>query len=95
MNWCHKMRNYGNFGFREEPLLREKTRREPKFYYAMVEDIVPKNHLLRLINKHIDFSFIRGRGKPFGVGNEVGNPKGVATKTSERSFILRGRFTEN
>ncbi len=30
-----------------------------------IELLVPENHLLRLINEHVDFSFIRGKVRPF------------------------------
>jgi len=40
-------------------LLGEKQRSEPMFYYVRMEDIVPDDHLLRLVDKYIDFSFIR------------------------------------
>jgi transposase len=33
------------------------------FYYVRVEDIVPENHLLRLIDRHIDLKFIRDKVK--------------------------------
>ena len=33
------------------------------FYYFRLEDQVPKNHLLRLIEKHIRFEFVRERLK--------------------------------
>jgi transposase len=33
------------------------------FYYVRMEDIVPEDHLLRLFNKYIDFSFIREKVK--------------------------------
>lgn len=35
------------------------TRSESLFYYFRLEDQVPANHLLRLIDTHIDFSFVR------------------------------------
>jgi transposase len=44
-------------------MLGEKQRKEPMFYYVRMEDIVPEDHLLRLVNKHIDFSFIRKKVK--------------------------------
>lgn len=44
-------------------MLGEKQRSEPMFYYIRMEDIIPENHLLRLIDKHIDFSFIRKKVK--------------------------------
>ena len=57
------MVKYGNFRMKEEPLLGKKPRREPMFYYVKMEEIVPENHLLRLVDKHIDFSFIRDKVK--------------------------------
>jgi transposase len=33
------------------------------FYYVRMEDMVPENHLLRLIDKYIDLGFIRGKVK--------------------------------
>lgn len=44
-------------------MLGEKQREEPMFYYVRMEDIVPEDHLLRLIDRHIDFSFIRNKVK--------------------------------
>src|SRR5712691_7075346 len=38
-------------------------RSEAKFYYFRLEDQVPENHLLRLIDKHISFEFVRERLK--------------------------------
>jgi len=35
------------------------SRGEALFYYFRVEDQVPENHLLRLIDKHISFEFVR------------------------------------
>ncbi len=35
------------------------ARSESLFYYFRLEDQVPENHLLRLIDEHIDFSFVR------------------------------------
>lgn len=32
---------------------------ESLFYYFRLEDQVPKGHLLRMIDTHIDFSFVR------------------------------------
>src|SRR5215470_11119462 len=34
-------------------------RSEALFYYFRLEDQVPENHLLRLIDKHISFEFVR------------------------------------
>ena len=38
-------------------MLGEKQRTEPMFYYVRMEDIVPENHLLRLVDKHVDLQF--------------------------------------
>jgi len=39
------------------------TRSEALFYYFRMEDQIPENHLLRLIDTHINFHFVRGRLK--------------------------------
>jgi transposase len=39
------------------------SRGETLFYYFRLEDQVPENHLLRLIDKHISFDFVRERLK--------------------------------
>lgn len=39
------------------------ARSEALFYYFRLEDQVPENHLLRLIDKHISFDFVRERLK--------------------------------
>jgi len=44
-------------------LLGENPRSERMFYYVRMEDIVPENHLLRLIDRHIDLKFIRDKVK--------------------------------
>jgi len=37
------------------------ARSEALFYYFCLEDQVPENHLLRLIDQHISFEFVRAR----------------------------------
>lgn len=44
-------------------MLGENQRQEPMFHYIRMEDMVPENHLLRLVDKYIDFSFIREKVK--------------------------------
>ena len=39
------------------------SRGEALFYYFRLEDQVPENHLLRLLDKHINFGFVRERLK--------------------------------
>lgn len=44
-------------------MLGESQRKEPMFYYVRMEEMIPENHLLRLVDKHIDLSFIRAKVK--------------------------------
>jgi transposase len=39
------------------------TRSESLFYYFRLEDQVPENHLLRLIDRHVSFDFVREKLK--------------------------------
>jgi len=45
------------------PMLGKRNPQEPLFYYFNMADMIPKNHILRLINKYVDFSFIRSKVK--------------------------------
>jgi transposase len=42
-------------------MMGQHDRSEALFYYFRLEDQVPENHLLRLVDKHIDFGFVRER----------------------------------
>jgi transposase len=44
-------------------MMGQQSRGEALFYYFRLEDQVPENHLLRVIDKHISFDFIRERLK--------------------------------
>ena len=44
-------------------MMGQRARSEALFYYFTLEEYIPQNHLLRLIDKHIDFSFVRERLK--------------------------------
>lgn len=44
-------------------MMGQHTRSEALFYYFRLEDQVPENHLLRLIEKHISFAFVREKLK--------------------------------
>ena len=48
------------------------SRSEALFYYFRLEDQVPENHLLRLIDKHISFDFVREQLKV--TYSETGRP---------------------
>src|SRR5437660_12377448 len=42
-------------------MMGQHDRAEELFYYFRLEDQVPENHLLRLIDKHVSFEFVRER----------------------------------
>lgn len=42
-------------------MMGHQPRREPLFYYFRLEDQIPTDHLLRLIDRYVDFSFVRTR----------------------------------
>jgi len=48
------------------------SRGEALFYYFRLEDQVPENHLLRLIDKHVSFEFVRQQLK--ASYSEMGRP---------------------
>jgi len=53
-------------------MMGQHSRSEALFYYFRLEDQVPENHLLRLIEKHISFAFVRERLKD--TYSETGRP---------------------
>jgi transposase len=53
---CHPERE-------EARLLGESQRKEPMFYYVRMEDLVPPDHLLRLVDKNVNLDFIREKVK--------------------------------
>jgi transposase len=44
-------------------MLGQHTRSESLFYYFRIEDQVPENHLLRLLDRHISFDFVHQKLK--------------------------------
>ena len=46
-------------------MLREKSSNQSRMELVNIEDLVPKDHLLRKIDKYIDFSFINGMCRPY------------------------------
>ena len=53
-------------------MMGQHDRSEALFYYFRLEDQVPETHLLRLIEKHISFAFVRERLKDSY--SEMGRP---------------------
>ena len=46
-------------------MMGQQPRTESLFYYFRLQDQIPEGHLLRLIDRYIDFSFVRERLKDF------------------------------
>ena len=44
-------------------MMGQRARSESLFYYFRLEDQVSENHMLRLVDRHIDFGFLRERLK--------------------------------
>ena len=40
-------------------MMGQQTRSESLFYYFRLEDHIPEDHLLRLVDRHVDFAFVR------------------------------------
>ena len=47
-------------------MMGQHDRSEALFYYFRLEDQVPETHLLRLIEKHISFDFVREKLRRIG-----------------------------
>src|SRR5712691_8389729 len=53
-------------------MMGQQTRNESLFYYFRLEEQIPEDHLLRLIDRYIDLSFVRERLK--GLYSSTGRP---------------------
>jgi len=60
-----------------------QTRSESLFYYFLLEDQVPENHLLRLIDRDVSFDFVREKLKQSY--SDTGRPA-----TTQAHLRLRG-----
>lgn len=54
-------------------MLKESNGNQLKYEFVTIENLVPENHLLRKIDKVIDFSFINEICKPYGKIYEIHN----------------------
>jgi transposase len=50
-------------------MLKEPTPRQPTLEMVILEDLVPADHLLRKLDKYIDFEFIRDKVRHLYCGN--------------------------
>ena len=46
-------------------MMGQQPRTDSLFYYFRLEDQIPEDHLLRLIDRHVDLGFVRERLKTF------------------------------
>jgi transposase len=46
-------------------MMGQQLRTQSLFYYFRLEDQIPEDHLLRLIDRHVDLSFVRERLRSF------------------------------
>jgi transposase len=46
-------------------MMGEQSRSESLFYYFRLEEQIPEDHPLRMLDRHIDFSFVCERLKGF------------------------------
>jgi len=53
-------------------MMGQQCRSESLFYYFRIEDHVPENHLLRAIDRYVNFDFVRQRLKTYY--SETGRP---------------------
>jgi hypothetical protein len=42
-------------------MIGQQPRTDALFYYFRLEDQIPEDHLLRLVDRHVDLSFVRER----------------------------------
>ncbi len=73
-------------------MMGQHDRSEALFYYFRLEDQVPETHLLRLIEKHVSFAFVREQLK--GSSSETGRPSIDPTspfldrETEQEGFLI-------
>ena len=80
-------------------MIGEKKKEEKLFYYLRPEELIPEDHILRLIDRYVDFSFIRPKVEhlysdtwpPFGRSrcNDANAVGGVSVWNHFRETTLR------
>ena len=70
-------------------MMGQHSRSEALFYYFRLEDQVPETHLLRLIEKHISFAFVREKLKAElqRDGASIDRPRASAAHPLDRLFV--------
>jgi hypothetical protein len=69
-------------------MMGQQCRSESLFYYFRIEDHVPEHHLLHLIDRYVNFDFVRERLKTFysGRGRDISCLIRPAQNPHERSL---------
>jgi len=66
-------------------MMGEKNAQQALFYYFNMADMIPENHILRLINKYVDFSFIRDKVRH--LYSDMGRPS-IAPEVLIRMLLI-------
>ena len=77
-------------------MMGQHDRSEALFYYFRLDDQVPETHLLRLIDKHISFAFVRERLKQSysETGRPSIDPELAAAHPADRLFVRHHQRTQ-
>ena len=73
-------------------MLKEPTPRQHTLEMVILEDLVPKDHLLRKIDKYIDFEFIRDKVRHLYCGNNgrpAVDPVLLFKRISSNRFLMK------
>ena len=71
-------------------MMGQHARSESRFYYFRLEDQVSENHLLRLVDEHIHFGFVRERLKDTCSG--TGRPSSLSLRLPTMLAACLGRY---
>jgi hypothetical protein len=73
-------------------MMGQQRRAESLFYYFRLEEQIPTDHLLRLIDRYVDFSFVREQLKDFYSSMLWGLyafGAGIAAITTRKSLLIK------
>ena len=74
-------------------MMGEQQRTASLFYYFRLEDQIPDDHLLRLIDRHVDFSFVRERLRKFY--SSTGRPSAITLFSRAHYHIIASTSSRN
>ena len=66
-------------------MMGQQARSELLFYYFRIEDHIPEDHLLRLVDWHIDFAFVREHVRKLSQTSEFA----IARRGRKKGVVLR------